>query len=148
MIDNGTVIGTQERKPKGIERNGNQIYIRSDIERVKVEREGEEPMEVWQYQETVLESAEYDALSIGAWSGTWTDPLRSVERRILHADTTDDTMQAFRKLREGDKTVDWQAWLDTLDAYNVAIEETKDQKGYPLKVVYPECPAKLSEVKK
>lgn len=140
MIDNGTVQGTQAYKPKEIERNGNQVYIRSDIERVTVEREGEEPMEVWQYQETVLESAEYDALSIGAWSGTWTDPLRSVERRILHSETTDDTMQAFRKLREGDKTIDWQAWLDALDAYNVAIEKTKEQPDYPLKVVYPDYP--------
>lgn len=142
MIDNGTVHGTQERKPKEIERNGNSVYIRSDIQRVSVEREGEDLMEVWQYQETVLSTAEYDQLSIGAWSGTWTGPLRSVERTILHSATTDDTMEAYRKLRQGDKTIDWQAWLDTLDAYNVAIEETKNQGGYPLKVEYPEYPTK------
>lgn len=142
MIDNGTVQGTQAYKPKEIERNGNQVYIRSDIQRVTVEREGEDPMEVWQYQETVLSSAEYDVLSIGAWSGTWTEPLRSVERTNLHSATTDDTMQAYRKMRQGDKTMDWQAWLDTLDAYNVAIEETKNQEGYPLKVTYPEYPTK------
>lgn len=72
------------------------------------------------------------------------DPLamRSDERERLHADTTNDTMQALRKLREGDKTIDWQAWLDTLDAYNVAIEKTKEQEGYPLKVEYPEYPTK------
>ena len=125
------------------ESNGNRVYIRGNIKQMT-----DDDRTYWQYDEIVLESAEYDALSIGAWSGTWTDPLRSVERRILHADTTDDTMQAFRKLREGDKTIDWQAWLDTLDAYNVAIEETKDQKGYPLKVVYPEYPKRSSEVKK
>lgn len=142
MIDNGTVHGTQERKPKEIERNGSNIYIRSDIQRVTVEREGEDPIEVWQYQETVLSSAEYDQLSIGAWSAMWTEPLRSVERTILHSATTDDTMQAYRKLRQGDKTIDWQAWLDTLDAYNVAIEETKSQEGYPQKVTYPEYPTK------
>ena len=142
MIDNGTVQGTQSRKPNEIERNGNSVYIRSDIQRVSVEREGEDPMEVWQYQETVLSSAEYDQLSIGTWSGTWTEPLRSVERTILHSATTDDTMQAYRKLRQGDKTIDWQAWLDTLDAYNVAIEKTKEQEGYPLKVEYPEYPTK------
>lgn len=142
MIDNGTVHGTQERKPKEIERNGNSVYIRSDIQRVSVEREGEDPMEVWQYQETVLSSTEYDQLSIGTWSGTWTEPLRSVERTILHSATTDDTMQAYRKLRQGDKTIDWQAWLDTLDAYNVAIEETQNQPDYPLKVTYPEYPTK------
>ena len=142
MIDNGTVHGTQERKPKEIERNGNQVYIRSDIQRVSVEREGEDPMEVWQYQETVLSSAEYDQLSIGTWSGTWTEPLRSVERTILHSATTDDTMQAYRKLRQGDQTIDWQAWLDALDAYNVEIEKTKEQDTYPLKVTYPEYPTK------
>lgn len=142
MIDNGTVQGTQERKPKEIEHNENSVYIRSDIQRVSVQQEGMEPMEVWQYQETVLSSAEYDQLSIGAWSGTWTEPLRSVERTILHSATTDDTMQAYRKLREGDTTIDWQAWLDTLDAYNVAIEETKNQETYPLKVIYPEYPTK------
>lgn len=72
------------------------------------------------------------------------DPLemRSSERRRLHSDTTDDTMQALRKIREGDTTIDWSAWLDTLDAYNVAIEETKNQPGYPNKVVYPEYPKK------
>lgn len=142
MKNNSTVQGTQERKPKEIERNGNSIYIRSDIQRVTVEREGEEPMEVWQYQETVLESAEYDALSVGAWSGAWTEPLRSVERYILHSATTDDTMQAYRKLRQGDKTIDWQAWLDQLDAYNVAIEETQKQETYPESVVYPEYPTR------
>lgn len=141
-MDNGTVQGTQAYKPKEIERNGNSVYIRSDIQSVTVEREGEDPMEVWQYQETVLSSAEYDQLSIGAWSGTWTEPLRSVERTILHSATTDDTMQAYRKLRQGDKTIDWQAWLDTLDAYNVAIEETKNQESYPLTVSYPPYPTK------
>lgn len=141
-MDNGTVQGTQAYKPNEIEHNGNSVYIRSDIQRVTVEREGEDPMEVWQYQETVLSSAEYDKLSIGAWSGTWTEPLRSVERTILHSATTDDTMQAYRKLRQGDKTIDWQAWLDQLDAYNVAIEETKNQEGYPLRVTYPEYPTK------
>ena len=72
------------------------------------------------------------------------DPLdmRSNERKWLHAETTDDTMQALRKLREGDQTIDWQAWLDELDAYNVAIEKTKEQEGYPLKVTYPEYPTK------
>ena len=67
---------------------------------------------------------------------------RSNERSCLHAATTNDTMQAYRKLREGDKTIDWQAWLDTLDTYNVAIEKTKEQEGYPLKVTYPEYPTK------
>lgn len=63
-------------------------------------------------------------------------------RRILHNRTSDDTLEAYRKLRQGDQTIDWQAWLDTLDAYNVAIEDTKSQEGYPLKVTYPEYPTK------
>lgn len=77
-------------------------------------------------------------------TGTVWNPLvlREDERRARHAATTNDTLEAYRKLRQGDKTIDWQAWLDTLDAYNVAIEETKNQEGYPLKVEYPEYPTK------
>lgn len=64
------------------------------------------------------------------------------ERMTFHAETTNDTMQALRKIREGDTSIDWSKWLDMLDAYNVAIEETKNQKDYPLKVVYPDYPKK------
>ena len=77
-------------------------------------------------------------------TGTFWNPeeQREAERKHLHSATTDDTLEAYRKLRQGDKTIDWQAWLDALDAYNVAIEETKNQEGYPLKVEYPEYPTK------
>ena len=67
---------------------------------------------------------------------------RSSERSALHAETTNDTLQALRKIREGDTTIDWEAWLRALDDYNVAIEETRNQPDYPLKVVYPEYPQK------
>lgn len=67
---------------------------------------------------------------------------RRDERKALHSETTDDTMEAYRKLRQGDQTIDWQAWLDALDAYNVAIEETQNQPDYPNRVEYPEYPAK------
>lgn len=67
---------------------------------------------------------------------------REVERKQKHSATTDDTMQALRKLREGDTSIDWQAWLDALDAYNLAIEATKAQADYPLKVVYPDYPVR------
>lgn len=67
---------------------------------------------------------------------------RGEERTRLHAETTNDTLQALRKIREGDTSIDWQAWLDRLDAYNVAVEKTKEQADYPLKVVYPEYPTK------
>lgn len=63
-------------------------------------------------------------------------------RVILHERTSNDTLQALRKIREGDTSYDWQGWLDKLDAYNVAIEKTKDQEDYPLKVVYPEYPTR------
>lgn len=63
-------------------------------------------------------------------------------RKALHANTTDDTMEALRKIREGDTSRDWQAWLDALDEYNQAIEATKDQPDYPKKVVYPDYPQK------
>lgn len=145
MKQNGTVIGTQKRKPAEIEHNGRKVYIRTDIQRITIEREGEDSYQAWQYQETVLESSEYNALSIGSWSGEWTEPVRSVERYILHSATTDDTMQALRKLREDDKTYDWQGQLDKLDAYNKAIEDTKTQPGYPQTVEYPEYPEKDSQ---
>lgn len=63
-------------------------------------------------------------------------------RRILHNRTSDDTLEAYRKLRQNDQTIDWQSWLNELDAYNVAIEETKKQETYPDKVIYPEYPIK------
>lgn len=84
------------------------------------------------------EGWDYDELG-NPWNPIET---RLAERKQLHSATTDDTMEAYRKLRQGDKAIDWQAWLDTLDAYNVAIEETKNQEGYPLKVTYPEYPTK------
>ena len=67
---------------------------------------------------------------------------RTGEREQMHAETTNDTLQALRKIREGDTSIDWESWLKTLDDYNVAIEDTKNQKDYPLKVVYPEYPTK------
>ena len=70
------------------------------------------------------------------------EEFRMSERKRLHSETTDDTMEAYRKLRQGDKVIDWQTWLDALDTYNVAIEKTKEQEGYPLKVTYPEYPTK------
>lgn len=70
------------------------------------------------------------------------EEYRSNERVSLHESTTDDTLQALRKIREGDTSIDWELWLKALDDYNVAIEDTKNQKDYPLKVVYPEYPTK------
>ena len=70
------------------------------------------------------------------------EETRMYERRNLHAETTNDTLEALRKIREGDQTIDWSAWLDQLDAYNLAIEATKEPEGYPLKVTYPEYPTK------
>lgn len=63
-------------------------------------------------------------------------------REILHQRTSNDTLQALRKLREGDQSYDWQTWLNKLDAYNKAIEDTQLQDTYPLKVTYPEYPTK------
>lgn len=63
-------------------------------------------------------------------------------RRILHERTSNDTLQAMRKIREGDKSYDWQAWLNKLDDYNLAIEKTQDQETYPNKVTYPEYPSR------
>ena len=75
-------------------------------------------------------------------TGTFWNPevTRHNERVSKHAETSNDTLQALRKLREGDQSYDWQAWLDKLDAYNKAIEDTQLQETYPDKVVYPEYP--------
>ena len=63
-------------------------------------------------------------------------------REILHQRTSNDTLQALRKLREGDQSYDWQAWLNKLDAYNKAVEETKNQATYPESVTYPQYPSR------
>ena len=63
-------------------------------------------------------------------------------RIILHQHTNDDVMEALRMIRAGDTSIDWQAWLDDLDAYNRAVSATKTQEGYPNKVIYPEYPVK------
>lgn len=59
-------------------------------------------------------------------------------RQLLHERTTNDTLEALRKIREGDTSIDWQTWLNTLDEYNLAIEQTKDSKD----PVYPSYPIK------
>lgn len=66
-------------------------------------------------------------------------------REILHQRTSNDTLQALRKLREGDQSYDWQTWLDKLDSYNKAIEDSQLQETYPDKVVYPEYPQRENE---
>ena len=73
-----------------------------------------------------------------------TDTLMSHDdyRVLLHQRTVNDVLEAQRKIREGDQTIDWQVWLDALDEYNRAISATKEQEGYPLEVTYPEYPTK------
>lgn len=63
-------------------------------------------------------------------------------RVILHQRTVDDVLEAQRKIRAGDTSINWQAWLDALDAYNKAVSDTKLQDTYPDTVVYPEYPTK------
>lgn len=65
-------------------------------------------------------------------------------RRILHSRTTDDTLQALRKIRENDKTIDWQSWLNTLDQYNLDIESTKNQNQNEI-IIWPEYPKKPTQ---
>ena len=87
----------------------------------------------------VGEGQEYNPETGEVWDP---EDVRAGERASMHAATTNDTRQALRKIREGDTSIDWSKWLDMLDAYNVAIEDTKNQKDYPLKVVYPDYPKK------
>ena len=88
-------------------------------------------------QPSVPEGFEYDIETGTVWNPK---ENRKIEREQLHAETSNDTLQALRKLREGDQSYDWQTWLDKLDAYNKAIEDTQLQETYPDKVVYPEYP--------
>lgn len=89
----------------------------------------------------VTEQWRYDTSSgtFTAYEGYW-ESVRARERADLHEATTNDTMQALRKIRESDSSMDWSAWLDALDAYNAAIEATKEQEGYPDRVEYPPYP--------
>ena len=106
---------------------------------------------------TVLEAPDF--VRIGwRWNGsTWHEPEREgfaydiesdrliphdAYRVLLHQRTVDDVLEAERKIRAGDTSIDWQAWLDALDAYNKAVSDTKLQDTYPDKVVYPEFPTK------
>lgn len=67
---------------------------------------------------------------------------RAFERRMYHESTTNDTMEALRKIREGDQSHDWNAWLDLLDQYNADVSATVNQSSYPNKVVYPDYPTR------
>lgn len=89
----------------------------------------------------IPEGWEYDSVS-GLPIPPPDESSRYSERRTLHELTDADTMQALRKIREGDTSIDWSAWLAALDAYNMAIEETTKQEGYPQKVIYPVYPEK------
>lgn len=89
----------------------------------------------------IPEGWEYDPVS-GLPIPPPDESSRYSERRTLHGLTDADTMKALRKIREGDTSMDWSKWLDMLDAYNQAIEDTKNQKDYPLKVIYPDYPKK------
>lgn len=88
---------------------------------------------------TVQEGMRYDKATGTVYN---IEASRASERKALHEATTNDTLEAYRKLRQGDQTIDWQAWLDALDAYNKAVSDTQKQEGYPDTVVYPEYPTK------
>ena len=111
----------------------------------------------FQSDDVILEAPDYVKTGF-TWDGhAWQEPFREgfaydsttdtfyphdEYRHILHNRTSDDTLQALRKIREGDTSMDWQAWLDKLDAYNMAVEKTKEQTGYPITVEWPEYPTK------
>ena len=115
---------------------------------IRLEEAPDDVFESWIFDETKQGDERYSRPPIPegwVWDEQGLFPydpiqMRSDERRRLHSETSDDTLEALRKMREGDQTIDWSAWLDQLDAYNLAIEATKEQEGYPLKVTYPEYP--------
>lgn len=94
---------------------------------------------------TVSNEGDYIPLVQGGWTFDWVDFAyypHTEYRRILHERTSNDTLEAMRKIREGDKSIDWEAWLNALDAYNLAVEQTKEQTE---PVTYPTYPVKPSE---
>ncbi len=70
------------------------------------------------------------------------ESFRIAERKSLHESTTNDTMEALRKIRDGDQTHDWGLWLAMLDQYNADVSATVNQESYPNRVVYPDYPTK------
>lgn len=113
---------------------------------------------------SVIETEGKSNLCVGyVWNGSgWVEPhqdgfqwiaeeqrfvTHDKYREMLHSATTDDTLQALRKIREGDQEQDWEAWLQALDDYNKAVEETQNQPDYPIKVEYPKYPTKPWEAK-
>lgn len=116
---------------------------------IHLEEAPDDVFEGWGFNPNVSGDARYakpsllDGFEFDENGNIWhPERMRRDERKHLHSETSDDTLEALRKIREGDQTIDWSAWLDQLDAYNLAIEATKEQEGYPLKVKYPEYPVK------
>lgn len=65
---------------------------------------------------------------------------RENERKSLISEVEPGLLEAYRKLRAGDTTCDWSAKVSEIEAYIEAVEKTKEQEGYPEKVIYPAKP--------
>lgn len=69
---------------------------------------------------------------------------RRAERDELIKWADSDVLEAYRKQRARDTTIDWGAWIDALENFIAEVEATKDQEGYPKTVKYPDYPTKPS----
>lgn len=58
--------------------------------------------------------------------------------RKMAVDT--DYLEALKAIRKGDTSKDWEAKATAIEAYLDALDAVKEQKGYPISVVWPTKP--------
>ena len=58
--------------------------------------------------------------------------------RKMAVDT--DYLEALKAIRKGDTSKDWEAKATAIEAYLDALDAVKEQKGYPISVIWPTKP--------
>lgn len=51
-----------------------------------------------------------------------------------------DYLSALKAIRKGDTSKDWESRATVIEAYLDALDAVKEQKGYPISVVWPTKP--------
>lgn len=126
-------------EPLSIEHNHNDVYVRGNVRRVTIEDEDRPPMEMWEYDEAQMEIWEYDQLIQGNSIEVpeWTDGLRKVQRRAMY-DKNDRHIAECNRMHTKTKDNAWLEKRESIRANSNAIDDTKNQAGYPQIVNYPE----------
>lgn len=143
MIINKNVKGSQPIKPNVIEKNNDVVYIRSNIQE-KTEKIEDVSYKVWEYDENQLTRSEYDQLlnlSLIISDDAWNDGLQTAFREARYKRMDGPEQSARRKIELGIDVEKNQTKLQTILEYKQAVNETKNQPGYPNNVpVYPPEP--------